>query len=861
MNQQQLNSVSRMGRPTNNILTNFGLGVERLGTGINTIFARGVKENLADLGNYIASNTAGDIGEDFANAMLSPYYLDVNRLQTGSPVENVARTVQGVYDNPFEASLDAISLGAGSALGKAANAVNKAAGVRVLPSATSTAIEGALNSARQSSARGLSNLEKTLKDFRVEGFDITKPTSGTRPVTNKELAQVIQAAEEGTELPKYLKPVLKKVRQFGEEYHELVKTHAPKQVVEPKETAIFQNIVRNSSMTYDEVKKALTPYMDKPLEEAIKAIPDKELAARLKNASDLYDKGRIFPVTHSLAGGGELAGTLDTADRMFAGRFSDRMLGQASYDDIANVLMEGRGLVETLATRFTENQLAKNILEGIVDKSIVGSAKEGAKNVTHLSKKLLEEGDLRGAISNASKTASKNTIAVENHVIDDILGQMAAPNDLAGALKDIHNVGKGSLLSSGLYLGANATTGIGNTLLNSGINVLGDIASAAKTKGALSEALGITRRSILPEVSTPGLKQINRFNQITGRPLNVIDTKLQNMFSEIAANAELRKMGIKPAERVGAIEKLDPQTIGNLITDIKATSLANSTNTVLPRNVVSALAPINPFWRWGDRAASSSYHMMKKNPIAANVVLTDILANIGFDKEMQNRARLNAEPNMPYLHYKMDQNGRLVGDTVEYVPLTTTLKMLSPGPGGRGKMGAPVISDLMNVAAGKDRYGRPLKRASKPDELVGATATYRYKVQPDGSYQKLGMQNDEMVATAVRLLFGAPNLANQFAGPVAARFVGGPDASFAQPYAQSVFGEMAVPWETIQQADLDNNILMGGNAASVRDISDVGRRLSGGYTMNYYDPNRPLSKTVQKQLLRDMLRKRQYGGY
>lgn len=829
------------------LIGNFIKNAQQRGTSLAYIW-NNLPEVAKDAGEYLLNTPSYNIIKDYANAALSPYNVQVDDFEKRSARDIIGGIAQGIYENPFDATLDAISLGALKPLSKIGDKVNGITGKRILPSSKGQTVENALATKSQEVRSKVNELNDSVKN-----------------IDPKKLETLVQAAEEGTDLPKgYLKD-FKELKKFSNTYDELVKKYAPETYVNPKDISIIQKIARDNKLTYNEVRNRVQPYLnslkyDELLEVQEAAKAGDKFAQQVLDASNMYDKGRIFPVTHALAEVNKQGIDIDASARIMKGRFSTREYGNATYKAIAEQLSNPSDYLDLIAKQYIDNIIGKDILTGkLGDVNIL--AKNPA-DALYVRREDLLNGDLPKALKRASKEkVSETDIPVDKGVVAELRHQTEEVGGVFSSVgREVYNLGKNSLLGQLTYLGGNAITGGTNALINSNAFVLNDILSSIATKGKLAKDMGIYRQNIIPKSNNKFFNSIQQLNNYGGGNLaRRIDAYLQNSFAEIAANAELRRLGIPTNKRVEALSQLDKAKLGQVISDTRRMSLINSSNTILPKPIMNISQAANPFNRWLDTATQSSIRLLERNPLIANVALMDILGSIGYDKEMQNRLNLRVSLDRPYVSYRFDDKTGLIKEaSAEFVPISTSIKLLAPDKANQFAPSIPFWTAMLNVTQGKDKYGNILKRNPANKEIIRTVGTKRLKYNADGTYEEVQGMGDEILATAIKELVAPVTLYNRTVAPLLAGVVGGltnQDLHYNQPYGHSIFG-------SFNDYAGNSNILVGGNLDRRRTGEDVIKALTGRYETNYYPENRPLSareiRSFWSQQQRDMNRR---GGF
>lgn len=802
-----------------NLLFNAQQEAKEWGTGLTNIWSSLRDGSLVPaVADYFKNTPLKQIPVDFANAVLEPYNTQVSDFGTKPAKEIALQAAIGAYENPLSFTLDALSLGAGKPIAAAAKSINSKLPINLLPSSAATKVERGLAASGAVVKQDINKLSKQAEKFKRLKED--------------DLAKLVEAAETGVEVEPRLQKEFDALKSFSQEYDNLVTKYSPATKVDSKDLAIIQKYARDNNVTYQQARRDLTPVL-----EGIKAgqIPSKSspITKWVQDTGKLYDEGKIFPVTHGLAEVDKLNKVVDTADRIKAGRFTTREWGNAAYADIAKQLLSPDEFLEGLTKGYVDNYVGQQLLEGKLD--FIGDLPKNPKDITYISRDTLRTDGIRRALNNLSDTPKMtDDIPIDKVVARELQKQLSVGGNLTGIMKDMYNTGKSTLLAQGTYLGANALTGVANTLMNSNVHLIDDIIGAIKTKGELSKSLGVHRYDTKNLSPNPVFKKIQQINRATGgAALSKIDKALQNTFAEIAANSKMRESKIPFNKRIAETSQMDKAKLGQMITDVRRIALLNSSNSLIPRFAQDAIFATNPFWKWMDTATQSSVYMMQKHPWLANVLLTDILANIGFDKEMQNRLNLGVKSDKPYVTYRFDdKTGEIKEMTSEFVPLTTTLKLIAPDKESSFAPSIPLFTAIVNASQGKDKYGNPNKRARDVDGAATAViGSKRYKVSQNGQIEEIsGGYGDEILATAIRETFGFANLWNRTLAPSLAGLIGlssnNLNAHFNQPYAQSVLGDF-------NDLDTGNNFIFGGNMDRPRTGQQVIDALAGQYGQTY----------------------------
>ena len=844
----------------NNALKNAQANMAEIGTALTNIMAHPA-ETLETIGGYIGRNYKNPykIIGDVSDAMTSPYNFKLGDIGNKTLGEIAAGAVVGAYEHPVDALMDFASLGGGEALGaivKSTKAGQKAA--RAVENITAKAgfdLGGDINKAVQG------GMDVNKSAVQRDLIEATKPIQTPTVMKAKpiDLALAIKSAEEGFPVTGKALEIKNSLKEFSTKWDDVFKKYSPHTWVDPEELSIIQKIARDTSDTYQSVRKNITPILDTLKEEngltKVRELSNSgnELATKVLDAKRLYDTGEIFPVTHGLA---EVDKTkaIDKSLQIKNKRFSTREFGNASYVDIAKQLMRPSEYLETLGVNFANSEMAKQILEGASLGGVKSLAPDDIGKAVYVQREALEQA-MRNEkdIHEVLKSAKKEKMSDDDIPLDETVAKVLENKterrgqSFGGVTGDVVKLAKQSMLGAGSYLGGNALTAATTALLNSGPMLISDIIKASKSKGRLLQELGLYRTDVrATRMHHPVTQAISDINSKTGgAALRWVDRKIQNWWGEVGAHAALRKAG------VNSISEATKVQLANIIHDTRRAGLLNDPASSLPAGLHDVLGVTNPFFNWIETATKSTYHQLKQAPFLTNVVVGDILGNIGYDQEMQNRLKLGVKSTRPYVSYKFDdKTGEIKETTAEFMPITSSFKFAEGVLNRDADMlpaSIPALSDLINVAQGKDKYGKPLKRAVKLNEVTQAVGSTRWKMNPQtGEMQKIGSQGDEMLATAVKALMVPTSLWNRTVAPAIGGMMG---MHYNQPYAQSILGDFS-------DTDIHNNILVGGNPDKPRTGMDVIRAISGRSEYPYFEDRDYMTPAEARKFMRGVARQK-----
>lgn len=844
----------------NNILKNAQANMAEIGTGLTNIMAHPA-ETLETIGGYIGRNYKNPykIIGDVSDAMTSPYNFKLGDIGNKTLGEIAAGAVVGAYEHPVDALMDFASLGGGEALGaivKSTKAGQKA--VRAVENITAKAgfdLGGDINKAVQG------GMDVNKSAVQRDLIEATKPIQTPAVMKAKpiDLALAIKSAEEGLPVTGKALEIKNSLKEFSTKWDDVFKKYSPHTWVDPEELSIIQKIARDTGDTYQSVRKNITPVLDTLKEEngltKVRELSNSgnELATKVLDAKRLYDTGEIFPVTHGLA---EVDKTkaIDKSLQIKNKRFSTREFGNANYIDIAKQLMRPSEYLEELGVNFANSEMARQILEGASLGGVKSLAPDDIGKAVYVQREALEqamrnEKDIHEVLKSAKKEKTLDDDIPLDETVAKVLENKTERRgqSFGGVTGDVVKLAKQSMLGAGSYLGGNALTAASTALLNSGPMLISDIIKASKSKGRLLQELGLYRTDArATRMHHPVTQAISDINSKTGgAALRWVDRKIQNWWGEVGAHAALRKAG------VNSISEATKVQLANIIHDTRRAGLLNDPASSLPAGLHDVLGVTNPFFNWIETATKSTYHQLKEAPFLTNVVVGDILGNIGYDQEMQNRLKLGVKSTRPYVSYKFDdKTGEIKETTAEFMPITSSFKFAEGVLNRDADMlpaSIPALSDLINVAQGKDKYGNPLKRAVKLNEVTQAVGSTRWKMNPQtGEMQKIGSQGDEMLATAVKALMVPTSLWNRTVAPAIGGVMG---MRYNQPYAQSILGDFS-------DTDIHNNILVGGNPDKPRTGMDVIRAISGRSEYPYFEDRDYMTPAEARKFMRGVARQK-----
>ena len=870
--------------PSLNPITNFQRDIIRMGTGLINQGKHIINDPVGSTKSaikYLLTHNPREINRDFFDAQLSNYNLSTAQLVNQPLSESAKDFVAGVYTNPASAAIDLISLGGLHGADKVAKVVNKTVGKRILPTSVGSDVEKGILASRAGVAGDVQKYREKLNPLKE--------------LNDTDLAKVVESAETGSKLPEHLKPYKEALREQYYDFDNLVKNYSPQTYVAPDELSIIQKIARDENKTVNYVRKEVAPYLEIGIDDLELADMAKtnKIAKKVYDAKQLYNKGEIFPVTHGIAEVMKDApdAIADTSNIIRNGRFSTREYGNATYGDIAKQLQNPAEFLEGLQKQFELGQLTKELRQGkIGDIDVAPMPNAKPKDIIYVNADKLEKDGIVEALSKASPdTKTPSDIAVDKLTAQELAKQLQSgygSSAFKGMSKDLETLTKSTALGAGSYIFGNFGSGSINALIESGAMLPADVINAIRTRGQLSKSVGAYRDVYLPKVNpikTPGLKQIAWLGERTGgQLLRRADAAVQNGFAEIGLHRALRKAGISAKDRskILAEGSLDKRTLGQAIQDARNAALMNSDNTILPNLLTEAGSITNPFWRWTDTAARTTIRQFETHPFITNMVLSNYLANIGLNREMQERANIGIKTDAPMKSFVMDaRSGQLKTFTTEYIAQLNTAKLLADPKEALMSSGDTTIGWVVNLLKGKDKYGRAFQRAQKSTDsnlasvIGGVRKTWNPKTGEftrDESDIKVSEYINEFLHNA------SPSVAllNKTVLPIAAEATGN---VYLQPYAGSTFGTFLpkknfgydmkgrpVVVDRAGNIDDNANAIFGGNINRPRMLQDIESSMTSSYVAPYYEGEEiPIPSGMEiRQILRNNARGGiQRGGY
>ena len=807
----------------------------------------------------------------------SDYRDVINGKQTIGQV--IGRAAYNAYKNPVSTAFDLATFGI---LGKAGKATT-----------TAGKVEDAVNLARKEIRSKGQKFLDTAEEFKKQG-------------TNADRIGAIEALETGKEVTGKTKDAAKVLSKMVDEYDDMIPQYAK---VNNFELAHNQRMIREGKAgTIAEADEQLNRFRNpevvdevlsaeeglKQLEKGAKPVSQidfdlvkqaakegDELANDILKSRELFDNKRLKVVPHGLAqierGGINELAVADMADRLYAGKYSTRAFGDASYENILTEVW-----ADTQMKGFVEGTIAEELAKtGKMGGADVVFESTKPKDVRYLDRGLLEQGKLTEAVGRAIDNSPKKPtdIPIDKSVLGELRKQLDTTNGVKpfgnSFANDVYGTGKQMALASGGYLAGNFYTGTLNALMNAGLNPVGmarDFAEAIATKGKLVKEAGLHRqlKRSKSRMETKVFQTLDKVNKPIADFLNSIDARVQNTLAEMALNRNLRTQGIGLDARVKALQDMEKTKLAEVLRDTTSVALLHPSRTLLPKSLHGVVGTLNPFWRWMDTAAQASYYMLKKHPIVSDLVYNKFAGDIAFDQEMQNRLNLEVKSDKPFVSYRYNPATKQVNEvTSEFLPAMNTMRFIGDTATaiGTGKVdelpfklgpeNIPLWGAVFNAVKGVNKYGKPIRRPEmdRPEqralvELIGNT---RRKFNPEtGRWEQIGTQADEVLGTAIQEMFAPVRIFNKTVAPATAgiyNFLTGSNIRYYQPYANQALGEF------VPAGYMPNS----ANPRSSKAGSESLDTLLGRYSKNY-DPiyEETLQDRVSPSALRKAIRSNVY---
>lgn len=841
-NDPDIQTFLSMTKPVTNIINDMKTGNKSFGES----YAENIAQPLADMLDY---------------SFVSPKILSSAVRGDISPQQALELSMNRLVENPVDNVIDIGTVGLAAAPKSVVNV-----GRLLKTGKAGEAAQVTKDLARIKTAQAMEPVAEDAEEI-------------AKAASKASMAKVIKSAEEGgvklTSKEKKLKSMLSDMMQ---KYHEILGKHGL--ATDPMLRTVAQYITRKTGVIHNEALKSILPFFENP-EFVTKELKITEAGkeyiknnGKINPALDYIQRGLkgfldgdLFPVSHAGADAAMLILEGKTAglDRKFFGQFSDMVNGLASYEGMAEQFANPNYLTWQMGNGIEQRVIATEMKALAEEAKATGNIPEGTKWISP------EEFDTVKNIDDIpamlqDTPARPDYLPVSAEFVDRLVDANKIATDFSspyrtGSFPDkAYKFFRQFALSKGMYLSGNVASSAYQTLMNSNINLLRDLNDSFKTQGRLSRVAG-TSRPIKPYVRE-GKSILDKFQELTLKPTTAvfqyIDTKQQNMASEIALNNYLANKGIPVQNRVDYIKNLkDPTTITEMIERAQDAAGLNTGFSLLPQGTRPIVAMLDPFWRWKDTATRATVRGIKRQPILNNLVLHKGLGMMAFNQEMQHRMRVQADTNKPLVHIMYNpkngmfrdqsavwspqaQSVQLLGGTLQSVRERNTKAFIENALPNTN----PVGFGILNSLTGKDVYGNPLYREETlggNPVLIDYNKKQRYEITPEGEAKPLATQADEVISQLVKNTVAPVGLVDDTGSAIlqAGASSLGYDINKYNPNGNAIMGSLNAnaPW-------------VNPNSPRTPDLAIS--RLLGMYTTPEYDSLKDYEKLSPKQRIKLM---------
>lgn len=841
-NDPDIQTFLSMTKPVTNIINDIKTGNKSFGES----YAENIAQPLADMLDY---------------SFVSPKILSSAVRGDISPQQALELSMNRLVENPVDNVIDIGTVGLAAAPKSVVNV-----GRLLKTGKAGEAAQVTKDLARIKTAQAMEPVAEDAEEI-------------AKAASKASMAKVIKSAEEGgvklTSKEKKLKSMLSDMMQ---KYHDILGKHGL--ATDPMLRTVAQYITRKTGVIHDEALKSILPFFENP-EFVTKELKITEAGkeyiknnGKINPALDYIQRGLkgfldgdLFPVTHAGADAAMLILEGKTAglDRKFFGQFSDMVNGLASYEGMAEQFANPNYLTWQMGNGIEQRVIATEMKALAEEAKATGNISEGTKWISSEELDTVKNIDDIPAMLQDTP-ARPDYLPISAEFVDRLVDANKIATDFsspyrAGSFPDkAYKFFRQFALSKGMYLSGNVASSAYQTLMNSNINLLRDLNDAFRTQGKLSRIAG-TSRPIKPYVRE-GKSILDKFQELTLKPTTAVfqyvDTKQQNMASEIALNNYLANKGIPVQNRVDYIKNLkDPTTITEMIERAQDAAGLNTGFSLLPQNARPIVAMLDPFWRWKDTATRSTVRGIKRQPILNNLVLHKGLGMMAFNQEMQHRMRVQADTNKPLVHIMYNpkngmfrdqsavwspqaQSVQLLGGTLQSIRERNTKAFIENALPNTN----PVGFGILNSLSGKDVYGNPLYREETlggNPVLIDYNKKQRYEITPEGETKPLATQTDEVISQLVKNTIAPVGLVDDTGSAIlqAGASSLGYDINKYNPNGNAIMGSLNAnaPW-------------VNPNSPRTPDLAIS--RLLGMYTTPEYDSLKDYEKLTPKQRVKLM---------
>lgn len=597
----------------------------------------------------------------------------------------------------------------------------------------------------------------------------------------------------------------------------------------------------------------------------------------IKDANKLYDNGEISLLTHADADA-EIVGQTGDIVRKYSSIKGgiERVHGGSSYEKIANIYENPDNLVDNLSKTIGGRLVVDEMADAFTQ---VNPSKIKSNDLAYVSKDAMSNAKDAKDLSNAMTQTKINQddIPINKKILNqyvkdsEFLSSGGSPYKKGSFLDKAYKFERSMLLASGNYLSGNMSSTAFNTILNSNLRTLNDIADSAETAGNLGRVTGVRRNAKVAD-SLFNNKILDTVDKYTNRPLrslfNKIDVMQQNAAVEMAINNYLGKKGVPVGMRESYLKNAPADELYDIISSAQDAAGMNTRFSLMPEWARPFAAAFNPFYRWTDTAVRSTAGVWKRNPLTTNLVVNHFLTKLPYDLEMQHRLRINADMDKPYAHITYNPKTGMYRDesnvnTPQATAVVFSSKLMDALVTGdvskidtklSAQQGlAPVGMGLMNTLRGTDNYGNVLYRTDYKGQpvMIDRKSNRRYVMDNAGNLQPInGLLPDEILPQVAKQTIAPLKFFNQNIMPasqVTADVLG---------YPMFMFNPSATGMTSSFNPNNPNI-----NPSRGINPSESLNRLMGTYTTKEYDPSSPYyDEQMTPNQIRQLMRARGRGA-
>lgn len=597
----------------------------------------------------------------------------------------------------------------------------------------------------------------------------------------------------------------------------------------------------------------------------------------IKKANELYDNGDISLLTHADADADIIGQTGDIARKYSSIKGGiERVHGGSSYEKIANIYENPDNLVDNLSKTIGGKLVVDEMADAFTK---VNPDKIKSNDLVYVSKDAMSNAtDAKDLLKETTQTKiNPDDIAVSKKVLNqyvkdsEFLSSGGSPYKQGSFLDKAYKFERAMLLASGNYLSGNISSTALNTILNSNLRAINDIADSTKTAGSLGRLTGVRRNAKVAD-SLFNNKILDTVDRYVNRPLrslfNKIDVMQQNAAVEMAINNYLGKKGIPVGMREAYLKSAPADELYDIISSAQDAAGMNTRFSLIPEWARPFVALGDPFYRWRDTAVRSTAGVWKRNPLTTNLVINHFLTKLPYDLEMQHRLRVNADMDKSYAHitynpktgmYRDESNinspqatAVVFGSKLMDALITGDISKIDNKLSAQQEL-TPVGMGLANTLRGTDNYGNVLYRTDYKGQpvIIDRKSNRRYVMDNVGNLQPInGLLPDEIL----------PQVAKQTVAPL--KFFN----QNIMPATQVTADVLGYPMFMFNPSSTGMTSSFNPNNPNINpnrgiNPSESLNRLMGTYTTKEYDPSSPYyDEQMTPNQIRQLMRTRGRGA-